>query len=76
MKKPESTAGSELPVKETDDSRRDFLRKAGKLAVYTPPAMILLMQPGREAFALSGGNGFNSHPVPVCDDGNAAICPD
>ena len=31
--------------KEVTDSRRDFLKKAGKLAVYTPPAMLVLMTP-------------------------------
>ena len=28
-----------------DGSRRDFLKKAGKFAVYTPPAMMMLMKP-------------------------------
>lgn len=34
-------------------TRRDFMKTAGKLAVYTPPAVMLLMQPSREAIACS-----------------------
>ncbi len=30
---------------ETEESRRAFLKKAGKFAVYTPPAVMLLMKP-------------------------------
>jgi formiminotetrahydrofolate cyclodeaminase len=30
---------------ETEESRRSFLKKAGKFAVYTPPAVMLLMKP-------------------------------
>jgi hypothetical protein len=30
---------------EAEESRRAFLKKAGKFAVYTPPAVMLLMQP-------------------------------
>ena len=37
------------------NSRREFLKKAGKLAAYTPPAMITLMAPGQDAFARSAG---------------------
>ena len=32
-------------------SRRDFLKRAGKLAAYTPPAMVALMNPAGEAIA-------------------------
>ena len=31
---------------ESGQSRRDFLKNAGKFAVYTPPAMMMLMKPG------------------------------
>ncbi|GEM_PF-6310772 len=34
------------------NSRRDFLKKAGKFAVYTPPAVMMLMKP---SFAARGG---------------------
>lgn len=40
---------------EESESRRSFLQKAGKLAIYTPPAVVALMQPGRHAVAASGG---------------------
>jgi hypothetical protein len=36
-------------------TRRDFMKTAGKLAVYTPPAIMLLMHPSREAIACSPG---------------------
>ncbi len=36
-----------------EESRREFLKSAGKLAIYAPPAMIALMQPSREAVARS-----------------------
>jgi hypothetical protein len=35
-------------------ARRDFLEKAGKLAVYTSPTIMMLMYPGTHAVA-SGG---------------------
>ena len=38
-----------------DNSRRDFLKKAGKLAIYTPPAMMVMMKPSHASFTKSGG---------------------
>jgi hypothetical protein len=39
-------------AKKTDEaSRREFLVKAGKMALYVPPAMMVLMHPGRNALA-------------------------
>jgi len=35
--------------------RRAFLLKAGRFAAYTPPAMMILMSPGKYAIAKSGG---------------------
>lgn len=35
-------------------SRRDFLKSAGKIAIYTPPAIMLLMKPGKQALACHG----------------------
>jgi len=32
-------------------ARRRFLEKAGKVGIYAPPAMYLLMHPGAEAIA-------------------------
>ena len=40
---------------EISASRRKFVQAAGKIAVYTPPAMMLLMNPSAEAFAKSAG---------------------
>ena len=39
-------------------SRRKFLEKAGKLAVYTPPVIMLLSYPGTEAIASGGGGEY------------------
>jgi hypothetical protein len=47
--------------------RRDFLSRAGKIAITTPPALVLLLKAeGRHyALALSGtsGNPGNNKPV-------------
>ena len=42
-------------LSEDENSRRDFIKAAGKLAVYTPPALMLLMRPTPNAIAASGG---------------------
>ena len=46
------------------ESRRKFLKAAGKIAVYTPPAMMVLANPSLEAMAKSGGcnNGVGNGP--------------
>ena len=45
--------------KPNEESRRKFLKTAGKLAIYTPPAMMLLMKPN--AYAVSScNNGFGN----------------
>ena len=41
--------------KDKTESRRKFLKTAGKFAVYTPPALILMSKPGSEVFAKTGG---------------------
>ncbi len=42
-----------IPLESNEESRRDFLKKAGKMALYTPPAIMLLMHPSRHALACS-----------------------
>ncbi len=42
-----------ISPKTDEESRRDFLKKAGKMALYTPPAIMMLMQPSRHALACS-----------------------
>jgi len=46
----------------TGSARRDFLKKAGKFAIYTPPAIMMLMHPSRNAIgkSLKGNNGFGN----------------
>ena len=50
----EATKEIQAPDEET---RRDFLMKAGNLAIYAPPAIMLLMHPSKDALAQSGGGG-------------------
>jgi hypothetical protein len=38
-------------------NRREFLKRVGRFAVYTPPALMLLMQPSYAKIARSGGQG-------------------
>ena len=40
-----------------EETRREFLVTAGKLAIYIPPAIMLLMHPSKDALAKSGGVG-------------------
>ena len=42
-------------LNEMEKSRREFVKTAGKLAVYTPPIMYLLMKPSPNAIAASAG---------------------
>ena len=44
----------------TARARRDFLKKAGKFAVYTPPTIMMLMHPSANATggSITGNNGF------------------
>lgn len=50
--------------KNTEESRRRFIKAAGKLAIYTPPAMMLLMKPNVYAAGsvvrLRCNNGFGN----------------
>jgi hypothetical protein len=45
-----------------DASRRAFLKTAGKVVVYTPPAMLVMYQPSFKAIAQSSGSGDQSPP--------------
>ena len=42
-------------AKDQSEARREFLKTAGKLAVYTTPTMLLLMRPSTNAIAKSPG---------------------
>jgi hypothetical protein len=46
-----------------ETSRRDFLKKAGKIAVYVPPAMLALSAPSFEAIAQSSGGSDQAPPA-------------
>lgn len=41
--------------KQVEASRRKFLKTAGKIAVYTPPAMLVLSQPSFAEIKNTGG---------------------
>jgi hypothetical protein len=45
-----------------DTSRRAFLKTAGKVAVYVPPAMLAMYSPSFKAIAQSSGGGGQSPP--------------
>jgi hypothetical protein len=42
-------------LNESENSRREFIKAAGKLAVYTPPVLMVLMRPTPSAIAQSAG---------------------
>ena len=42
---------------ETEKSRRRFIKSAGKVAAYVPPAMLIAATPSYKAFAESA-NGY------------------
>jgi hypothetical protein len=46
---------NETRLNDTEETRREFLKAAGKLAVYTPPSVMLLMRPSVNAIAQSAG---------------------
>jgi hypothetical protein len=50
-------------VKKTgEESRREFMIKAGKMALYIPPAMMVLMHPSRSALACGSINPPKCYP--------------
>ncbi len=61
--------------KQVEESRRKFLEKAGKLAIYTPPVLTLMMNPSRHALARSPGcnngvgNGSDCLPPGIDQNG-------
>jgi hypothetical protein len=55
MKTDEASKEIQLADQET---RREFLIKAGKVAIYTPPAVMLLMHPSKDALAQSGNGNI------------------
>jgi hypothetical protein len=49
---------SEDRMESAEASRRSFLRKAAKLAVYTPPAMLIMSQPSYATYQKTGGGEY------------------
>ncbi len=65
---------------EAVNNRRDFLKKAGKYAIYTPPVMMMLMHPSANAFNKSAcvsngkpGNNDNGTPVGILSDNSPSV---
>ena len=56
---PKGAAGVSEPISSEDQARRDFLKKAGRFAVVTPPAITLLLGTSlnSRAIAHSAGSG-------------------
>jgi hypothetical protein len=50
---------NETGLNELEETRREFIKAAGKLAMYTPPAVMLLMRPSTKAIAQSAGRPEN-----------------
>ena len=45
---------------QVEDSRRKFLKMAGKIAVYAPPAMLVMSKPSYAHFRKTGGQDCNT----------------
>ena len=45
----------EARLSSSQQARREFMEKAGKLAAYTPPLMLGLLIPGQHAIASGAG---------------------
>jgi len=61
-----SKEAAPIAKKTDEESRREFLIKAGKMALYIPPAMMVLMHPSRNAIAC---NKSYNPPPPNCGPG-------
>ena len=48
-------------MEQVEDSRRDFLKKAAKVAVYAPPAMLIMSRPSYATFQKTGGQDTYTH---------------
>jgi len=59
----EPGGGAVDPERVVAESRRDFLKKAGKFAVYTPPAVMVLMKPSYAT--VSGSCTGRPYPIPT-----------
>jgi len=53
------------PERLVAESRRDFLKKAGKFAVYTPPAVMVLMRPSYATVSGSANGRPGTRPYPI-----------
>lgn len=49
------------PHREADDDRREFLKKCGKFAVITPPAVTFLLSTSMSSKAIAASSGRPGH---------------
>lgn len=70
---PPNNASLDQATEALDASRRAFLKNAGKIAVYTPPAMLALSAPSFRAIAQSSGSGDQAPPSDGDDGVNRLI---
>ena len=59
----EKNSEERMETHSNEKSRREFLKAAAALGVYTPPAIMMLLKPSREALACNSlrpqGNSFH-----------------
>ena len=48
---------------DSDEARREFIKKCGRFAVVVPPAMALLLTRGRSAYAGKGEEKVTGSPM-------------
>ncbi|WFU18451.1 hypothetical protein [Bradyrhizobium sp. CB3481] len=54
---PKGAESVSKPIASEDQARRDFLKKAGRFAVVTPPAITLLLGTSLNSRAIAGSAG-------------------
>ena len=63
MEHQDTTTSQNVESRESlDVSRREFLKSAGKVAIYAPPAMLAMSAPSFSAIAQSAGGGDQAPP--------------
>jgi hypothetical protein len=65
MKNEKDLESAREPIASEDQARRDFLKKAGRFAVVTPPAITLLLGTSPNSRAVAGSTGSGVKAVRV-----------
>jgi hypothetical protein len=64
MSEEESNMSETGPEEVADEQRRELVLKLGKLAIYTPPAMLALMVTSKATAASTDAGGGAGPPAP------------